>query len=46
MFFFFYKFLFFSWMCLMGTFKKTEYSLICKGSTEIFFIAEFHIPQV
>ena len=27
-------------MCLMGTFKKTEYNLICKVFTEVFLIAE------
>ena len=29
----------FSCTCLMGTFKKTEYNLICKVFTEVFLIA-------
>ena len=43
MFFFFYNqisFPFsFSYSCLMGLFKKTEYSPICKVFTEVFLIA-------
>ena len=43
MFFFFYNQIFFlfsfSYMCLMGTFKKTECNSMCKVFTEIFLIA-------
>ena len=42
MLFFFYNqvsFPFFYCTCLMGTFKKTEYNLICKVFTDVFLIA-------
>ena len=42
MLFFFYNqisFPFFYCTCLMGTFKKTEYNLICKVFRDVFLIA-------